>query len=83
MCNKAVDNYPHTLKFVSKCYKTHKLYDKAVIIYTSTIKFVPEYYKTQEMCDKGVTRYFFYMILFLTYIKIKKCVTALFLKIVL
>ena len=38
MCNKAVDNYPHALEFVPKCYKTQNMCDKAVNIYPSTIK---------------------------------------------
>ena len=37
MCNKAVDNYPHALEFVSECYKTQKMCDKAVNTYPSTI----------------------------------------------
>ena len=30
MCNKAVDNYSHALKFVPNCYITQKTCDKAV-----------------------------------------------------
>ena len=54
--------------------------DKDVSIYPSTIKFVPECYKTQEMCDKAVNRCFLYLIQILIGIKLKKCVTELFLK---
>ena len=36
---------------------------------------------TQEICDKAVNRCFLYLILFLIDIKLKKCVTELFLKI--
>ena len=49
MCNKAVDNYPHALEYVSECYKTC---DKAVDTYPSTTKFVPECFMTLEMWDK-------------------------------
>ena len=55
--------------------------DKAVDTHPSTIQFVPEWYRTQEMCDKTVNRCFLYLILFLISIKLKKCVTELFLKI--
>ena len=24
VCNKAVDNYPHALEFITECYKTQK-----------------------------------------------------------
>ena len=47
MCNKAVDNYPHALEFVTECYKTQNMCDKAVDTYPSTTKFVPEFHKTQ------------------------------------
>ena len=79
ICNKAVDNYSHSLKLVSESCKTQKMCDKAVDL--STIKFVPECYKTQEMCNKVVHRCLLYLILFLINIKLKKCVTKLFLKI--
>ena len=26
MCNKVVDNYPHTLDFVRECYKTQRMW---------------------------------------------------------
>ena len=81
MCNKAVDNCPHALDYVPECYKTQKVFDEAVRTYPSTIKFVPEFIMTQEICDKGVYRCFLYLILFLINIRLKKCVTELFLKI--
>ena len=56
MCDKAVNNYPSTIKFVTECYKT------------------------QEICDKGVNRCFLCFILFSIDIRLKKCVTELFLK---
>ena len=55
--------------------------DKAVNTHPFTIQLFPECYKTQEMCDKAVNRCFFiYLILFRIGIKLKKCVTELFLK---
>ena len=39
MCNKAVDNYPHALEFVSECFKTQKMCDIAVDTHCPTIKF--------------------------------------------
>ena len=32
MGNEAVDNYPHTLEFVLKCYKTQKCVIKLLIL---------------------------------------------------
>ena len=55
--------------------------DKAVDTYPSTINFVSECFMTQEMCNKVVNSCFLYLILFLIGIKLKKCVTELFLKI--
>ena len=82
MCNTAVGNYPHALEFVPECYKTKKMCDKAVNTYPYTIQFVPECVMTQEICHKAVNRFlcvcFF---LFLINIKLKKCVTELFLMI--
>ena len=58
MYDKAVDKYPHTLKFVPNCYITQKMYEKSVNTYHSTIQFVLDCYKTQEMCDKDVNKCF-------------------------
>ena len=52
MCNKAVDNYPHPLKFEKMC-------DKAVDTYPSTKKIVSECYKTQQMRQRAVHKRFF------------------------
>ena len=54
MCNKAVGNYLHALKFVSDCHITQKLCDKAVNLHHSTIQFVSDCYKTQLMHDEAV-----------------------------
>ena len=59
MCNKAIDNYPHTLEFVPQCYMTQGMCDKVVNTHSSTIEFVPECYKTQKMCDKALNECFF------------------------
>ena len=55
MCNKAIDNYPHALEFVSEwC----KMCDKTVDTHPPSIKYVPECYKIQEMCNKAFHRFF-------------------------
>ena len=59
--------------------KLKKMCDKAVNTHLSAIQFIPECYKTQEMCDKLLIDVFLF--LFLNGIKLKKCVTELFLKI--
>ena len=56
--------------------------DKDADTYPSTIKVVPELFMTKEMCDKVVNIYFLYLSLFLIGIKLKKCLTELFLKII-
>ena len=53
--------------------------DKAVSTYPSTIKLVSEWFMTQKIFDKADDA-FLYFILFLINIKLKKCVTLLFLK---
>ena len=55
------------------------MYDKAGDTYPSTINFVLKCSMTQKMCDKVINRCFLDLILFLIKIKLKKCVTALFL----
>ena len=74
VCNKADDNHP-------ECYKTQTMHDKVVDTYPFTIKFVPKCHKTQEMCKKAVNRSFLYLILFLIGMKLKKCGTEFFLRI--
>ena len=60
MRNKAVDNYPHGLKFAlerewSKVSKSEKkMCHEAVNTYPSVIQFIPECFMTQEMFDKAV-----------------------------
>ena len=59
MCNEAVDNYAHELKFVPDCCKAQKRCDKPLNTYASTVQFIRECYKAQEMCGKAVNRCFF------------------------
>ena len=70
MCNKAVDNYPHALEFVSECFKTQKMCDIAVDTHCPTIKFSPECCVIDQFIDT-----FLYLNLFLVNIKLKKYVT--------
>ena len=58
------------------------MWDKAVNIYPSTIKVIPKCFIAQEIFDKAVNKCFLYLILFLINIKLKKCVTILFLNII-
>ena len=59
MCDKAVDNYPHALKFVFYCFMTKKTCDRAVDTHPSIITYVLDWCKTQKICDKMI-----YVILF-------------------
>ena len=38
MCDKALESYPGTLKFVPNCYITQKMCDKALNTFHSTIQ---------------------------------------------
>ena len=58
ICNKADDNYPHTLEFVPECFTTQEMCHKVVSAHSSTIQFVSECYKTQKMCDNPFNKYF-------------------------
>ena len=80
MCDKAILENVGTLTSVPHCYKNLEMYNKAVENYPHALEFFPECYETQKMCDKVVNRYFLYLILFLINIKLKECLTALFLK---
>ena len=81
MCDKALDNYYHAIKFVLNCYMTHKMCEKAVNTHPSTIQFVPECYKTQTICDKDVNRCYFYFFIFLIGINFMKFKAEFFLNI--
>ena len=80
MCNKAVDNYPHVLEFVPYCYMTQEMGDKVVNTHSSTIRF-PQECCNKKMCDKAFNKCFRTFLTFLIDIKLKKCVTDLFLMI--
>ena len=67
------------LEFFTERSKTQRMCDKAGDAYLSSIKYVSECNMTKEMCNKAVNRFFLYLILFRIDIKLKKCVTELFL----
>ena len=81
MFNGATDDYVHALKIVPDYFKTQKTGNKVVNTDPSTLQFVPEYYKTQEMLIKLLIP-FLYLFLFLIDIRLKKCVTEVFQKII-
>ena len=58
-CDKAVDNYPHAIKFVSEYCKTQKMCDKIADNHPSAMQFLAECYKKQQMCYKTVNTCFF------------------------
>ena len=53
MCDKAVDDYAHALKFISDCYKTQEMCNKAVNCFF-LFYCVLDQYKTQKSCDESV-----------------------------
>ena len=81
MCGKAILENGGTLTSVPDCYRNQEMCNKIVDNYPHPLGFVPECLMTQDICDKAVNRCFLYLILFLSYIKRKKCVAELFLKI--
>ena len=54
MCDKAVNTYPSTIKFVRECLITQEMRDKAFNTYSFVFDSVPDRYKTQAMCDRVV-----------------------------
>ena len=52
MCEKAVDSYPSTIKFVPECIMTQEMCNKAANRYYFVFNSIPDRYKTQEICDK-------------------------------
>ena len=86
ICDKVVDNYLHALEFVPDCYITSKMCDKAVNTHPFTIEYVSVQFKAQEMYDKAVIIrcvFVFDSIPDWYKTKLKKCVTELFLYILL
>ena len=51
MCDKAVDTYPSTIKFVPECFVTQGMCDKAVNKCFFVFDSISNQYKTQEMCN--------------------------------
>ena len=80
MRDKAVDNYPHALKYVHSCFKTQDIVTKRLILIRVQYNLKPEYYETQELCDKAVKTCFLHLFLSLIYVSLKKCVAKLFLR---
>ena len=54
MCDKAVNIYPSTIKFVPKCLLTKKMCDKVINTYFFAFDSVPDWIKTQAICDRVV-----------------------------
>ena len=57
MCDKAVNSYPSTIKFVPECYKikeSHKAVHRCFFVFD----FIPDEYKTQEICNLAVSVFF-------------------------
>ena len=55
MCNKAVDTYPSTIKFVLECFITQESVIKWLIYIFFIFDFIPDRYETQGMCDRVVS----------------------------
>ena len=49
MCNRGVNNYAHSFKFIPNQYKIQEMCVKAVNNYPSRLLFVPVCYKTQAV----------------------------------
>ena len=62
MCDKAVDAYVSTIKFVPKCYRTQEMCNKAIhrcfFVFASNL----DQYKSQEICDIVVSLYPFLIV---------------------
>ena len=58
MCDKTVNTYPSTIKFVPECFMIQEMCNKAVnrcFIVSDSIPDQYDLYKTQEMCDRVVS----------------------------
>ena len=53
MCNKTVDNYPHTLTFVLNCYITQNMCHEAVDGCLAALKFISDWFVTSKMYEKS------------------------------
>ena len=54
ICDKAVNTYHSTIKFIPECFTTKEMCDKAVNRCFLVFHFIPDWYKTQEMCNRVV-----------------------------
>ena len=52
MCDKAVNTYTSTIKFIPECVMTQEMCDKAVNRCFFVFYSITNQYKTQEMCDR-------------------------------
>ena len=52
-----VDTYASTLRYVSICYKTQKIFEKVICKESFTLKYFLSKYKSQEICSKVVNAY--------------------------
>ena len=59
MCIKAVENYPHTLEFLTELYKAQNMCDKTVDTYPSAMEFVQECQKPEKIGGKAVNKCLF------------------------
>ena len=77
MCDKAVDAYPFTIKFLPECCKIQEMCDKAVNRCFFVFDSVSDWYKTQEMCDRVVSEDPFLIVYCPHKNKLKECVMKL------
>ena len=54
MCNKAVEDEPETLEFVSDNLKTKTMCEATIEEGSYNLKFVLDHFKTLEICNKAV-----------------------------
>ena len=62
ICEKAVDSYPSTIKFVPQCFMTQEIYDKQLRCFF-VFDSIPDWYETQEICKSYFWRSLFNSIL--------------------
>ena len=62
MCDKAVDTYPSTKKFVPKWFMIQEMCNKAVNSNFFPFDSIPDWGKTPEMCDRAVSDYPFLIV---------------------
>ena len=57
MCDKAVDTYPSTIKFVPECCKTQEMCNRAAYRCFFVFHSIHDKYKSQEICNLPVSLY--------------------------